>query len=444
MKQKFFNDYGMVLVLLALCLLFSLATIRKQSGDGPAAVKELVSGLERHTKPDEISIVAGAANTSSEALAQKVAKEFEDEASPHVQLVVGSPRDLRLAIEAVQIANQSLAAIAVGGDASKWRVLEQVPENFPEFANAKILIPSEGWQSNFLKGSNLIAVVDRIVVIAVIAIGMTLVIITGGIDLSVGSLIAFSAVISTLIMKKLGGLEASAGVVLMGYLGGVAACGLVGAGTGGLIARFKVAPFIVTLGVMMIASGLAFKVTGGFSIYQVPKALPWLGQGRTLGLPNTVLVLIVLYVAAHIFMTHTRLGRYIYAVGGNAEAARLSGVPVKLVTAFVYVVSGIMAGIGGCIQASQVNTGTPTMGEMYELYVIAAVVVGGTSLSGGSGRIIGTLIGAFIIAVIQNGMNLLGIDAYTQKVVLGSVIIGAVLLDRARQEGGVAKLLFSK
>ncbi|MEM1297174.1 MAG: ABC transporter permease, partial [Verrucomicrobiota bacterium] len=136
--------------------------------------------------------------------------------------------------------------------------------------------------------------------------------------------------------------------------------------------------------------------------------------------------------------------RYIYAVGGNAEAARLSGVPVKLVTAFVYVVSGIMAGIGGCIQASQVNTGTPTMGEMYELYVIAAVVVGGTSLSGGSGRIIGTLIGAFIIAVIQNGMNLLGIDAYTQKVVLGSVIIGAVLLDRARQEGGLASLILSK
>ncbi|MEM1294078.1 MAG: ABC transporter permease, partial [Verrucomicrobiota bacterium] len=250
MKQKLFNDYGMVLVLIALCLLFSLATIRKQTGDGPTAAKELVSGLERHTQPDEIAIIAGAANTASETLAQRVAKEVEGNAGLKTQLVIGTPRDLRLAIEAVQAADQNLGAIAIGGDASKWRVLEQIPENFPEFAEAKIIVPSEGWQSNFLKGSNLIAVVDRIVVIAVIAIGMTLVIITGGIDLSVGSLIALSAVTSTLVMKKLGGLEAPAGVVFIGFAAGVAACGLMGAGTGALIAQFKVAPFIVTLGVM--------------------------------------------------------------------------------------------------------------------------------------------------------------------------------------------------
>ena len=192
---------------------------------------------------------------------------------------------------------------------------------------------------------------------------------------------------------------------------------------------------------MLMARGMAFIVTGGFSIYQVPEALTWLGQGRTLGIPNTVMVLIVLYFAAHIFMTRCRLGRYIYAVGGNEEAARLSGVPVKFVIVFVYVISGLAAGFGGCIQASQINQGTPSMCVMYELYVIAAVVVGGTSLAGGTGRIMGTLIGAFIIAVIQNGMNLLGVKEYTQPVVLGAVILGAGLLDKVRNSGGLISLL---
>ena len=269
-------------------------------------------------------------------------------------------------------------------------------------------------------------------VIAVIAIGMTMVIITAGIDLSVGSLIALSAVIATLVMKQLGGLQAPAWVVIVGFAAGTCACGLVGAIGGAIVARFKVAPFITTLAVMMMARGLAFMITGGFSIYQVPPALPWLGQGRTVGIPNTVILLVVLYLAAHIFMSHTRMGRYIYAVGGNEEAARLSGVPVASVIVFVYVISALSAGLGGCIQASQLNTGTPNMGVMYELYVIAAVVVGGTSLSGGSGRILGTLIGAFIISVIQNGMNLLGMESYTQQVVLGAVILVAVLLDKAR------------
>jgi ribose transport system permease protein len=307
-----------------------------------------------------------------------------------------------------------------------------LPEIFPEFSDCKIIVPETYLWPDFLKQSNLVAIVDRIVVIAVIAIGMTMVIITGGIDLSVGSLIAVSAVISTVIIKTFGGLEASAWVVLFGFIIGILACGLIGGLGGYIVAKFKVAPFITTLAIMLMGRGLAFLITGGFSIYQLPDSLTWLGQGTTVGIPNTVILLVLLYFVAHVFMSHTRTGRYIYAVGGNEEAARLSGVPVKYIITFVYIISGLAAGIGGSIQASQINSGTPNMGMMYELYVIAAVVVGGTSLSGGTGKILGTLIGVFVISVIQNGMNLMGMESYTQQVVLGLVILIAVLLDKAR------------
>ena len=146
----------------------------------------------------------------------------------------------------------------------------------------------------------------------------------------------------------------------------------------------------------------------------------WLGRGADLfSIPNAVVLMVIIYVLAHILMTRTTLGRYIYAVGGNPEAARLSGIRVGLVLLFVYTICGMMAGLGGIVQASQLKSGAPTYGLLYELYVIAAVVVGGTSLQGGEGKITGTLIGAFIIAVIQNGMNLTGVESYTQKVVLG-------------------------
>ena len=140
------------------------------------------------------------------------------------------------------------------------------------------------------------------------------------------------------------------------------------------------------------------------------------------------------YIIAHVVMTRTTLGRYIYAVGGNMEAARLSGIRVRLILFIVYTICGMLAGLGGIIMASQLKSGAPTYGLTYELYVIAAVVVGGTSLSGGEGRILGTLIGAFVIAVIQNGMNLTNVESYTQKVILGVVILGAVLLDRLKQQ----------
>jgi ribose transport system permease protein len=181
---------------------------------------------------------------------------------------------------------------------------------------------------------------------------------------------------------------------------------------------------------MQVANGLAFILAKGQSIYELPEATVWLGRGTgLLGLPHAVVLMILVYVAAHLLLSRTVLGRHIYAVGSNEASARLCGVRVGAVKLFAYTLSGALAGLGGIVLASQLKSGSPTYGLSYELYAIAAVVVGGASLSGGEGRAFGTLIGAFIIAVIQNGMNLLGVESYTQKVVLGFVILGAVLLD---------------
>ncbi len=444
MAGKMLRDYGMILVLTLLGLLFSILTLKEQAPQGDTAAAQLIEQVKSRFSSSDIILAVGAVNKDSAPFAEKLGEKLKKERFNNTRVVVGIPRDLKLALDDISKNGDRPAAIVTSGDVIKWRVIEQIPQNYPDFSGCKVLAPQTYIWPDFLKRSNLLAIVDRIVVIAIIAIGMTMVIITAGIDLSVGSLIALAAVISTLIMKKMGGLQASGWAVLVGFIVGILACGIIGGLGGFIVARFKVAPFITTLGIMMMARGLAFLITGGFSIYQVPKALPWLGQGRSLGVPNTVVLLVVLYVAAHIFMAHTRMGRYIYAVGGNEEAARLSGVPVKFVIVFVYIISSLAAGLGGCIQASQLDTGTPNIGIMYELYVIAAVVVGGTSLSGGTGRILGTLIGAFIISVIQNGMNLLGIESYTQQVVLGAVILGAVLLDKARSGRKLPGLLRKK
>ena len=435
------GEYGMVLALIGLCVLFSVLTLNRQSGEGIAAERELTKVVLDQFPTEGVVLVVGAENTSSATMAENVYASVVSANRENVRLVVGGPRDLRDALDGLVAESGGLAGIVTGGDASKWLVLEQIEQNYPAFESFEIVVPRERLWPDFLKASNLLAIVERIVVIAIIAIGMTMVIITAGIDLSVGSLIALSAVIGATVVKHMGGPEAAGWVVVLGFFAGTISCGLIGMFAGGLVSRFKVAAFIVTLGIMMMARGLAFMTTGGFSIDQVPDSFVWLAQGRLWGIPNTVILLALVYSIAHVFMSHTRYGRYIYAVGGNAEAARLTGVPVGTVIVLVYTVSGLAAGLGGCLQASLVRAAAPNMANMYELYVIAAVVVGGTSLSGGSGRMFGTLIGAFIIAVIQNGMNLLGIKSYAQMFTLGAVIVLAVLLDKARQNGGFRRLL---
>jgi ribose transport system permease protein len=211
-------------------------------------------------------------------------------------------------------------------------------------------------------------------------------------------------------------------------------CGIFGVFTGLIVTGFGIQPFIVTLGVMQIARGLAYEISRGQPIRDIPASFVWLGRGAEplFSVPYGVILMAVIYAAAYIIMTHTTFGRYVYAVGGNREAARLSGVNVKGVLVSVYTIVAVLAGLGGVVMASQLNSGSPTFAPMYELYVIAAVVVGGTSLAGGEGKILGTLVGAFIIAVINNGMNLTNVEPYTQMVVLGAVILGSVLLDRLK------------
>jgi ribose transport system permease protein len=272
-------------------------------------------------------------------------------------------------------------------------------------------------------------------VIAIIAIGMTIVIITTGIDLSVGSLVALSATSTCFIIQEsCGGVESSTMSMLLAAAAGISLCAGIGAFTGFMVTRFKVPPFIVTLAIMLIARGTALRISGGETAHKIPEAYGWLGNEASLfGIPNSFVLVILLYAAAHFMMTRTVLGRHIYATGGNAAAARLSGIRTDRVLMFAYISSGLLAGLGGIVMSSKLQSGSPNFGDMLELYVIAAVVVGGTTLSGGEGKIFGTLIGVLIIAVIENGMNLIKMRGETQRIVLGVVILLAVLIDQLKR-----------
>ena len=383
-----------------------------------------------------IAIVVGRSNDTDLEFTASAKLRLTD-AGWKVSAVNGETVDARREIQALITDNQIPDAIVCNRQTANWRMIENIATTFPALADATVVAPESYRWPSFLKRDNLLNIANQIAVIAIIAIGMTMVIITAGIDLSVGSLIALSAVLATLfIREQAGAREATAMGMTTGCLLAILFTGCVGLFTGVMVTAFRITPFIVTLAMMQIASGMAYIWSGGESIYEVPDSFVWLGRGADLyGIPNTVMLMITLYAVAHIVMTKTVLGRHIYAVGGNEEAARLSGVPVKRVLLIVYTICGLLAGLGGVIMASLLKSGSPTYGVTYELYVIAAVVVGGTSLMGGEGKILGTLIGAFIIAVIQNGMNLTNVESNKQRVVLGTVILLAVLIDQFKQGG---------
>ena len=435
--KHYFADYGMVVVLLLLGAYYSWETWEEQHPTGESAAASLVEVIQSEHAADSRIMIMARANAVDKAFSQSLRTSLEASGYRIAAEVNGDPGDARKALVAAQEAGQPIHAIVGNHVTMNWAVFNHLATQFPVAAEARLHQPESYYWPNFLKQDNLLNVANQIVVIAIIAIGMTMVIITAGIDLSVGSFIALSAVICTWLIRETGGgPSATALAMTLSCLAAILCCGMLGAFSGLMITQFAIPPFIVTLGMMLVGSGLAFIIADGQSIYQIPDSFVWLGRGDDfMGLPNAVFLMIILYTIAHIAMTKMRIGRYIYATGGNVTAARLSGVPVKKVLVIVYTCCGCLAGLGGVITASQLKSGSPTYGLMYELYVIAAVVVGGTSLAGGEGKILGTLIGAFIIAVIQNGMNLTGVESYTQKVVLGLVILGAVLLDRVKKLG---------
>ena len=275
---------------------------------------------------------------------------------------------------------------------------------------------------HFLTVSNLLNVMEQTSINAVIAVGITFVILSGGIDLSVGSLVALAGVVLASALQA--GLPAPVSAAC-GLLAG-AACGLM---NGLLITRGGLPPFIATLGMMSVARGAALLYTEGRPISGFDPGFRLLATGRLLVVPVPVLVTAAVYLAGHFVLARTKFGRYVYAIGGNEEATRLSGVAVRFHKAMVYALSGLMSGLAATVLTARLNSAQPIAGIMYELDAIAATVIGGTSLLGGSGTLSGTLIGALIMGVLRNGLNLLGVSSFLQQVVIGLVIIGAVLMD---------------
>ncbi len=428
------SDYGMVAVLLLLCAFFSVVTYKEQSPSGAAAGAQLAQTILQEFGAKARVLVVVRDLPDDRALAEQLSADLTAAGGQILGTVRGEPKDARAALQKVAASGEKLAVIAGTQATGEWHLFADLATDFPALGEPHVVVPQSYSWPNFLKRDNLLNIANQIAVIAIVAIGMTIVIITGGIDLSVGSLIALSAVVAAkLIRDAAGGLSASPMSMAACCAAAIVVCGFVGAFTAAMITRFDVPPFIVTLAMMLVGSGLAYRISKEQSIYEIPDSFVWLGRGADLfGLPNAVVLMLVLYAAAHVLMSRMRLGRYLYAVGGNREAARLSGVPVKRVILFAYVAAAMLAALGGVIMASQLKSGSATYGVMYELYVIAAVVVGGASLSGGEGRMFGTLTGAFTIAVIQNGMNLMNIESQTQKIVLGLVILFAVLIDRIR------------
>ena len=278
----------------------------------------------------------------------------------------------------------------------------------------------------FLTPHNLVNVARQSSINAVLAAGQTFVILTAGIDLSVGSLLAVGSIVSTDLAVR--GMPIPLAMVC-----GLVAGGVMGAISGLLVSRTKIPAFIVTLGMLNIGRGVTYLWTGAHVVSGLPDGFRFPGRGEIVGIPMPVLIMAVVYFLGYVALTQTKFGRSLYAIGGNLEAAKLSGISVRNCLFAVYVISGALAALGGVILAGRLNSGQPEAGVGYELDSIAAVVIGGTSLFGGEGGIIGSLIGAFVMGVLRNGLNLLNVSAFWQRIAIGTVVIAAVGVDTLRK-----------
>ncbi len=275
----------------------------------------------------------------------------------------------------------------------------------------------------FLTVGNLTIILTQVSINALLAFGVTFVIITGGIDLSLGSMVAVTGVTAALFAHP------DTYPLIVPLFVALAAGVAMGGFNGLVITRSKVPPFIVTLGTMTIGRGLALILSKGRPISNLSDAFNFIGGGQVFGIPFPIIILVVVFVLCSVLLKKTIWGRYMYAVGGNEQAARASGIAVAKVKMLVYTLCGALAALAGIVLTSRITTGQPNAGQGFELDAIAAAIIGGTSTSGGSGTMTGTLIGALLIGVITNGLDLLNVTSYYQEVVMGVIIIGAVVLD---------------
>ncbi len=284
----------------------------------------------------------------------------------------------------------------------------------------------------FLSPRNILNVIRQISIVAMIAMGVTMVIITGGIDLSSGSVVALATVVAASFAQradwanpKFPGLQVPVIVPVIAALGIGALCGTI---NGTLIAKFAIPPFIATLGMMTVARGFAL-IYSDRPVSGLKEGYLWIGQSNVLGIPVPIIILAVTAVLIHLMLNRTRFGRHIYAIGGNEQAARISGLNLGSLKIRIYMLAGLLAGAAALILSARIGSGQPGLAVGYELDAIAAAVIGGTSLSGGIGTVWGTIVGALIIGVLNNGLDLLNVNAYWQTIVKGVIIVAAVIID---------------
>ncbi|WP_106418543.1 ABC transporter permease [Salinicola tamaricis] len=305
---------------------------------------------------------------------------------------------------------------------NRWR---RTPIFYPLIGFALVFAAMALLNDSFLSTSNLINLARQASIIAIIAAGMSLAILTGGIDLSVGPVMALSGTLM-------------AGLMIAGIPPALAiAAGLVvgaafGAANGLFVAFAGMPPIIVTLATMGIARGLGLIYTGGYPISGLPAEFAFFGRGSVAGIDMPILIMLGVYAIGYVLLAHTATGRYLYAIGGNEEATRLSGIRVSRYKLLVYTLSGTTAAIAGLILTSRLMSGQPNAGVGFELDAIAAVVLGGAAITGGRGMILGTLVGAMLLGVLNNGLNLMGVSPYLQNVIKGGIILLAIYLSRKR------------
>lgn len=279
----------------------------------------------------------------------------------------------------------------------------------------------------FLTTNNILNILVQSSLIAIIAVGQTFVILTGGIDLSVGSIVAFTSVGVGLML--VGGVPIWLAIILGSLIG--AAVGFV---NGVAVTYGKIPAFIVTLGMMSIARGAALALNSGRPVSGLPFSFDLVASTRIFGIPIFVFYMLAVYLVGYVVLYKLRLGRYLFAIGGNRKSTKLAGINVKKYEASAYIISGLLAGLGGVLLTARLNYATPLSGSAYELDTIAATVIGGTSLSGGEGGLFGTLIGALLLGTLRNGLTLMNVVSYYQQIIIGSVIILAVFYDKMRTQ----------